>query len=226
MNIVELIQKLQPGDLVTLFEVDLTVIGGTGKLYFHAGTDTLNFPIVWQGISYRPFPIQADGFEQSTRGTLPRPRLRAANVTGVLWALNFNYDDLVGAKVTRRRTFARYLDGQASADPTQYLPDDVFYVERKVSENRNMAEWELASALDLEAVKLPYRTITINSCPSEYRGTECSYTGNNFFDVHEGAVASLGLDVCSKTVNGCKARFPNGVPIPFGGFPAARAYRA
>lgn len=225
MNIPELLQGLDIGAVIEMFELDLTVIGGTDHLYFHAGTNNLNQPIVWQGITYQPFPVQAEGFETTTRGTLPRPTLSVANVTGIISAAVLELDDLVGAKVIRRRTFAMYLDGQPTADPGQFLPDDVFFVERKISETKAVVQFELASAMDLEGVRLPFRVIAINACSWKYRGAGCGYAGTNYFDVNDDPVGSAGLDVCSKKVSGCKARFGARGILPFGGFPAARAYK-
>jgi lambda family phage minor tail protein L len=225
MNIPELLQKLDVGALIEMFELDLTSIGGEDVLYFHAGTNELRAPIVWQSNTYQPWPVMAEGFEVSTRGTLPRPTIRIANVTGMISAAVMELDDLVGAKVTRRRTFAQFLDGQPGADPDQHLADDIYFIERKVSENKTLIQFELASAMDLEGVQLPFRVITINSCSWKYRGAGCGYAGSSYFDVHDEPVGSLALDVCSKKVSGCKARFGARGVLPYGGFPAARAYR-
>ena len=103
------IQKLDPGVLLELIEVDATVLGGS-IIYFHAGTNVLRAPVVWQGKTYSPWPVEASGFEWSGRGQLPTPHLKVANIAGTATALALAYDDLVGAKVTRRRTMARYLD--------------------------------------------------------------------------------------------------------------------
>lgn len=225
MNVPELLQQLNVDSIIELFRVSTGPIGGTDIFSFHAGTNGVNAPIVWQGVTYQPFPIQADGFDKTTRGTLPRPRLRIANVTGILSALVIDFDDLVGAKVTRRRTFARYLDGQPTADPTQELTSDVYYVEKKLSETKASIEFELASAIDLQGFQLPSRDIVANMCTSDYRGPECGYTGVIYFNVRNQPEGSLALDVCSKTVTGCKARFASSGVLPFGGFPAARTYR-
>lgn len=103
------IQKLEPGAIVELFEVDLTPFGGE-VLRFHAGTNALRQNVVWQGNTYTAFPIQASGFEFNGQGQAPRPKLLVANVIGSITALVLQYDDIVGAKVTRIRTLAKYLD--------------------------------------------------------------------------------------------------------------------
>jgi lambda family phage minor tail protein L len=225
MTIQSHIQKLDLGNLIEVFELDTTGIGGFDKYYFHAGTAQDSTPIVWQGITYQPWALQAVGFEVSTRGTLPRPNLRVGNVSGAISALCRAYDDLIGATIVRRRTYAIYLDNQPGADPGQHLPDDLFFVEQKVSETVDQVEFELASAMDLGGVQLPARTIIAGSCPTEYRSPECSYNGTAYFNILNEPVGALSLDVCSKSVRGCKARFGEKGRLPYGGFPAARIYR-
>lgn len=248
MTIRATIQSLDPGALIELFEVDVSPITKTNSpdnlFRFHAGTNKLSEPVVWAGLSYIPFPIQASGFDKSTKGTLPRPSLQASNVSSILTALNIDLDDMVGAKVTRRRTFARYIDAvnfaggvNPTADPNQQLPVDVFFVERKVRENNQMVEWELASTMDLEGVQLPARAMIASYCSWQYRiyraGTfdysdvdECSYTGSSYFTIDGVVTANPALDVCSKTLKACKKRFGDAAPLPFGGFPGARVYRS
>ena len=36
-------------------------------------------PITWQGVKYAPVPIEAEGFELTANGQLPRPKGRLAN---------------------------------------------------------------------------------------------------------------------------------------------------
>ena len=155
MSVIAEIQSLSPSALIEVFELDLTPLGDE-IIRFHAGTSETNQPIVWQGKTYMALPIEAEGFEITTRGTLPRPTIRIANVDGLFSAAVAEFDDLVGAKITRKRTFARYLDAvnfdsktNPTADPNQHLPDEVWYVEQKKTENRYIIEWELASAMDL-----------------------------------------------------------------------------
>lgn len=114
MKITELIQRLDADTRVELFELDLTPIRKIddvdSHIYFHAGTDKFGGPVVWQGKTYSPWPIKVEGFEMTTQGSLPRPRLKVANVNGSILALADQFDDLIGARLTRRETFAQYLD--------------------------------------------------------------------------------------------------------------------
>jgi len=165
--------------IIELFELDLEPITGssTDKYYFTANLMPDNTKIKWKGITYEPLPIAAAGFERTTKGQIPVPELTVANVLGTLASVVNTLDDLVGAKVTRRRTLLKYLDGGSSPDQSQEFPDDVFYIERKVAESSITITWQLASKIDLEGVQLPRRIITQNYCLWEYRGSECGYNG-------------------------------------------------
>lgn len=220
------IQSLSPSALIELFELDMTPKGGT-KSYFHAGTNALMQPVTWQGVQYVALPIETEGFDVSSKGVLPRPKMRIANINGLFSAEVRAKDDLIGCKVTRRRTFARYLDavnfpnGNPYADPNQKFQDDVWFVDRKVNENKYMIEWELASVFDLQGVMLPYRQVIQNTCPWKYRGAECGYTGTAYFDRNDNAVGSASGDQCGKRLKSCEIRFAGSSFIPFGGFPGA-----
>lgn len=221
------IRSLEPSAIVELFELDASSFGA-GISRFHAGTNGLKQNVVWAGNTYTAFPVQASGFEWSGQGSLPRPRLTVANVTGAISLLVIQYDDLLGAKLTRRRTLVKYLDAvnftggiNTNADPNAAFADDVYYIDRKTLETRDTVEFELSAAFDVAGVQLPRRQIIQNVCQWVYRGAECSYTGGSYFDANDAAVGSLGLDVCGKRLTSCKARFGSYGELPFGSFPSA-----
>ena len=104
------IQKLAPSAVIELFELDATSLGDS-VYRFHAGTNALSQDIIFAGETYARFPVELDGFEVSGNGQLPRPKIRVANLSGAISFLVITLGDLIGAKVTRRRTLAKYLDG-------------------------------------------------------------------------------------------------------------------
>ena len=213
------IQKLAPGALVELFILDCEALGGTIH-YFHSGTDDDLTEVVFQGNTYTPFPIQASGFEIQGRGQANRPKLSVSNVDGMIGALCRTYDDLVGAKFTRKRTFARYLDGEIGADPTAELPMEIYYIEQKTIENRSTIEYELAGVWDMDGVFLPRRQVVSTICPVTYKSTECGYTGGPVAKRDDTATSDPDLDDCGKRVASCKLRFGENAELPYGGFPA------
>lgn len=225
------IQSLAPGALVELFELDATALGGE-VVRFHAGTNALQQAVVWQGATYPPYPVQATGFEWNGQGTLPRPKLTVANVTGLITGLVLTYDDLLGAKVTRRRTLAQYLDAvnfpggvNPSADPEQALPDEIWFINQKTQETKSAVAFELTASFDVAGVQLPKRQFVQNTCPWKYLGAECSWvrspTAGPFYDRNDHPVASAAQDVCGKRLSSCKVRFGAHARLPYGGFPSA-----
>lgn len=404
------IQTLEPSAIIELFELDGSAFGA-GVTRFHAGTNGLRQNLVWNGNTYTAFPVSASGFEWSGQGSLPRPKLQVANVTGAISLLAIQYDDMLGAKITRRRTLAKYLDavnftprrnllsytddfsnalwiksavtasvtsivsplggvfaqklGETSAvsgrnirqwgsiisglaytlsfyvkaddrscvqvrpvegfsgwaalayqnfdlatgalaagsggrtatitnvgnqwfritytdtanatglgrfqlgmtdspsaarnpiytpivgygvllaggqmeqssvatdyqsiptswfnspDPTAAFPDEIYTIDRKVLETRDLVEFELAAAFDVAGVQLPRRQIIQNVCVWKYRSAECGYTGTTYFDANDASVASAGQDVCGKRLSSCKARFGAYATLPYGSFPSA-----
>jgi len=155
--------------------------------------------IIWKGKRYIPFPITMEGFEIASRGTLPKPRLLFSNHAQIDSYNTFftiiknsirSIGDLIGLNVTRRRTFIKYLDAvnfkssggiinnddfQIDPDPNAELAPDIYYIDRKLRENRTVLEYELSSILDLENIRLPLRTLYSESCSFDYRGEGCGY---------------------------------------------------
>ncbi len=232
MTIESDIQKLAPGKLVELFELDPTALGGT-TVYFHSGLNELGAAVVWQGVTYQPYPVEASGFELSGRGTMPQPRMRVADVTSVITALCLELDDLLGAKITRRRTLVKYLDAvnfsggiNPTADPAQQLADEVWFVNRKSEQRPGLyVDFELAAAFDVAGKMLPGRQCIANSCPWIYRGAECGYTGGAVADINDMPTTVLGDDACGKRLSSCRLRFGQFAQLPYGGFPGAGLVR-
>lgn len=223
------IQKLAPSAVIQLFVLEIS--GEPEPLYFHNGTNQLHESVIWQGKKYIPLPVEIESFDVSSNGELPRPKIAIANVKGVFSSLIRQYDDLIGAKLIRKRTFARYLDaenfkdGNPTADPNVSFPDDIWYIDKKDQETKLLIQWELASAFDLQGVQLPRRQIIQNYCQWKYRGGECGYDGP-YFDLNDLPCGTKEQDVCSKKLSACKARFNSireneKIPLPFGGFPGA-----
>lgn len=221
--ITEDIQGLVASATISLYELDATSIGGT-VLRWSNDVNELGNDIVWQGESYSRFPVDAQGFERAGSGRQPRPTLRVANITGLVGALTRELDDLIGSKLTRRRTFVKYLDavnfsaGNPQADPNVFFTDEIWFIDRKSSENGAYIEFELASALDLSGVVLPRRQVIRNVCPWQYRSAECSYAGGAVADDSDTPTTDLSQDACGKRVDSCKLRFGEFGTLTFGGF--------
>lgn len=208
---------------VELYVLDCTPLGGA-VYRFAPQLNSLGQPIVWQGQTYASFPIQANGFEQRATGPFPRPTLSVSNVLGTLGPLIRQHNSLRGARLTRKRTMALFLDavnyagGNAQADPLAAFPDEVYIVDECTARNRLSVAWGLRNPLDHEGVQLPQRVTHPNYCPWAYRSSDCGYTGGPVAKRDDSPTTVLAQDQCSKRLSGCKLRFP-GQPLPFGGFP-------
>ena len=125
-------------------------------------------------------PIEAEGFAFQ-KGQLPRPTLRVSNALGTITAILLNVNsvtagnDLTGATVTRIRTLARYLDSinfpgntnpLGTPDPTAEFPQEIYKIDRKSAENREIVEFELAAVFDLAGIRAPKRQCTRTEFPS------------------------------------------------------------
>lgn len=223
--------KLQHSAKIELFVLDVSALGGAVHR-FHAGTNALRAEVVWQGFTYTPFPVQATGFEVSGSGTLPRPRLLVSNVLGLIGALNREYSNLEGAKVTRKRTLARFLDAvnfpggvNPDADPNAGYLDELWIVDRRSRQDHEVVEYELASPMDMAGTYLPGRQVIARTCMSTYRSDECGYAGGPVADASDVATSDPTKDRCSQRLAGCSLRFSNTDGLPFGAFPGAGLMR-
>lgn len=222
-------QLLEPGSRIRLYRLDGTVIDpGAGILNFHPYNQ--EGPITWQGVEYFPWPIQAEGFEK-TGDRPPTPTLTVANVDRSITALCLQYDDLIGAILTQKTTLAKYLDPvnfggvNPTANPAEHYPDEVWYLDRKEHEDYTVVKWALSSALDFNGITLPGRTIVANQCGFFYRTAECGYAGPPVAKYDDTPTSDPLLDNCSRRVTGCKLRWGEDNPLPYGSFPAAGLLR-
>ena len=227
-SVYEELAVLGPNAIIELFELELdaTLHGASTIYYWHNGVNAaVTGNIVFASNTYIRLPVEATGFDYSSSGSLPRPTLRVSNlfgdITTLLLLVNVETagNDLGGATVRRIRTLKKFLDGEANADPNARFPTEIWYVDRKSNENRDLVEFELASKFDLVGVMLPQRQIIANVCQWQYRGAECGYTGSSYFDINDDVVATLAQDVCGKRVESCKLRFGATSELPFGSFP-------
>ena len=181
--IVSNLQNTNPSAIIELFTLtlDSSLHGATTVYRFHAGSSLKdNGEIVWAGNSYQRFPIKAEGFA-FRRGMLPRPTLTISNALGTITAILLNVNttttgnDLTGATVTRIRTLARFLDAvnfpsnvnpYGTPDATAEFPQEIYKIDRKSTENREIVQFELASVFDLAGIRAPKRQCTRTDFPS------------------------------------------------------------
>jgi len=263
------LQSIAPTEIIELFQLELNADqhGVNQTYYFDGGRQNDGNGVTFGGQFYTPIPMEADGFAYNGQGSLPRPTLRVSNLFSTITALIATLPNgLEGAKVTRIRTLARYIDDEnfidegevlllaqngdflttqsgdifaartsggnphGTPDSTAIFPKEIYYVDRKSAENRNLIEFELASAFDLAGVRAPKRQC-ISRCQWVYKSVECGYdptvgpgkvvNGVTFtrFNANDEEVTSDADDVCGKRQSSCECRFGENNELPFGGYP-------
>ena len=143
-------------------------------------------------VDYVALPVKAEGFKFG-RGQLPRPTLTFSNALGtfttILAAANsvatsieegsiglgLINNDLTGAKVIRKRTLEKFLPTSNYTTVPSYnafdatypeFPQEVYFIDRKSQEDREVVQFELAANFDLAGVKAPRRLVTRDQFPS------------------------------------------------------------
>ena len=191
------LNKINPSSIIELFELELTdglhiPAGNPNNLdtvfRFHAGANLNNFgPIRFNGNDYQRVAVQIEGFEDTGKGTIPRPTLTFSNLGGItkdgtvmtmsdfLAIVNLTTpgNDLLDAKVTRLMPLASALDNDNfvgdnpfGTPSTDRLQDRIYYIDRKAIENRQVVQFELVSVLDMQNKRIPARIVTRDLFPT------------------------------------------------------------
>ena len=208
--------SLNPSALISFYEIDIQEIAFNNQVVtqseidsdtnvvfkFHNNVNLTSNSLFWRSKEYIAAPIEADGFEINVRGSTPIPRLRMSVSDLGIPALSRlkerlnSLGDIVGAKVTRIRTYSRFLDAvnflngipplNFFPDPNSELARDIYYIDRKSNENKNLIEYELAPLFELEGIRLPGRIVSQDNCPHTYRGEGClyEYASRKDSDIH------------------------------------------
>lgn len=192
--------------LIELYELELS---STSTLYFHPGVDDGLDDIVYDGNTYIALPLILDGIEANSDGATNRPTLTVANVTNIFKAAlsdeGFDFEELIGKKITRRQTLEKYLVNAAYE-----FPRKVYLLDRISSQNNVLVSFELSAPFDVSGIRLPNRVVVGKYCSWLYQGydtarkggctwTETStlnYNGTNyeaFFDVDDRPLIESGL---------------------------------
>ena len=231
-----LIQKPFPGVEVDMYDIDLTSKGGK-LMHFTNWVLEDGEKIKWRGNTYEPIALEVKGFAATSEGKPPRPKMKVANavfeggLTESLSTLAAEFDDFVGCKVVRWRTYRQFLDDGEQADPGTYFPLDEYIVSSKLEETPVAIEWELAMPLEQEGLMIPRIVMTQKYCPWTYRLWDedeeefiytdviCPYQGEDMFTEDDEPTTDPKEDRCSKRLTGCRLRFGINDPLPIGAFP-------
>lgn len=213
------------GAFIDLYELDLQPLGGD-VIRFHSGTNGYYNDVIWKGFAYSAYPISVEGFETTNEGTYPRPTMAASNVTGLITGINADFDDALGAVVTRRQVPVSALDavnfpnGNPDADTTQEAVS-YYVIEEMAEETFETVTYNLATPIDCDNAIIPARTILADVCQWSYRGDGCGYSGGPVADERDNPTTDPTLDRCSHRKSGCRLRYPRPEVLPIGTFPGS-----
>jgi lambda family phage minor tail protein L len=165
-------------------------------------------------VTYQPTHMSVSGFEISGSNKLPQPKVTFSNMDAFFTDLNKDFDDLVGFRLIRIRTYAKFLSKingtpVATANTNAHFQPDIWMFNRKMEENNQYCVYELASLFDVEGIRYPRRRMYSNYCPFIFKGPDCQNTST--------------FDTCGKTLAQCKERFAASGQgdLRYGGFPTA-----
>jgi lambda family phage minor tail protein L len=193
--------ELDPSIMISLYKIDLKE---KGEYLFHAGENGFKKNIIFNKQEYDFFPMIVEGFEIQGNGRLPRPKMTFSNHLGVVSLRLAYFKDFVNHKVTRIKTFVKYLDHEnfpnsrnpfVDPDSSVTYQEDIFYVNEKTQENASVVQFELVSILELESASVPNRKIYSNNCTWSYRSElGCRYGGKPIADEKNKRFLSLGYN--------------------------------
>lgn len=184
------LQGLQGDAIIDLWTLDFQPVNPNATpadryLRFCNWLVTDGVEVDYDSLTYFPIPYKATGFTVQTSGVPPSPSLQISNIGLAFTGFVNNWEDLVGAKLTRRRVLARHLDGGSDPDTSAHWPDETWFVQQKASENKLFVSFSLSTAFDLDGVTLPRRRALRHTCPFVYRGEGCDYAGPPIADAND-----------------------------------------
>ena len=227
--------KVKPGSAYTTsvyargagaIEIRTTYVNSANQIV--SDTGSAEIPLTGSMVRYEyaapPAPASAD----KARSII---RLRAASSGQVLELVVDNAQFEEGTVPTDFQITSMDPNGDRNptADPNEHFLDEIWFIERKVSETKEVVEFELTTAIDLNGEQLPGRQIISGVCGwlirGGYRGPFCGYTGPAVADANDVPTTDPARDQCGGRVGSCKLRFGADKPLPYGGFPASGLLR-
>ena len=168
--IVKDLQKQDPGSqLIELFELKLD----STTLYFHSGAQENLTSVQFRDDggtlrTYTAIPLQAKGFKSDPSSTSARPTITFANVSDIFKSSITDYENLLGATLTRRTTLEKYLN----SNPAVEFPRQVYIFDRISALTKTAVSFECSTPFDLQGITIPKRQVLANGCPWIYQGAD------------------------------------------------------
>lgn len=197
-----------PIDLVTLFGEDIP----TTRI---CNIKTVGFGFAdEQEIIYQGYPFEINWTSKSGEGTEPQSRLLISDITGLVGERIDNFSGLIGAFVNVKRTLSMFLNGEVTADPTQYAEFEL-RINSYAGSYSDSFEFTLIPSISLERKKLPGRQY-LRLCQWQLSDENCQASTEINFDL-QGNPTTFENRACRKDLDACRQY--QGHTLRFGGFP-------
>jgi lambda family phage minor tail protein L len=153
------------GSYIELFVFDFTSLGG-GQLFL----TNEEAEVIFRGQTYQFCPIEGSGYSIESTGATSRPTITVSNVERQLMPAYKSFG-LVGAEVTRFRTFAEFLDNGDNPDENAIYPPDVFKINQVSKMDPSWVSLNMINEIDNPNADLPGWTVLKEDFPARGQTT-------------------------------------------------------
>lgn len=174
--------------------------------------------ISFGGVFYQGYPCQLGSFGRSGESVEARTSLIVSDISGLVGDI-IDAHEVIKAEVAVKQTLPMFLDGQPTADSSQFFPL-LLEISQYTGEYQNQFSFAL-SPYSLERKKLPARTYS-KRCQYTLSDSDCQAPTNVHFDIF-GQTTTSDKRACRKDLEMCKQY--HGHTLKFGGFPAVARIR-
>lgn len=216
--------KLEQDALVEMYEIELK----DETILRFSPSSVAGAHIFFAGKEYQSIPIQAEGFQWTGSGTIPRPTLTLASADTSFLSLVIG-DDLTGCPVTRMKTYRKYLDDGDHPNPTALFPLERYVINKKTEHTKHLLVYELTTKQDQEGRMVPALQVIRDTCRHRFRkwdghkwnyaGVTCPYTNSRMYDEHGNQTSDPYKAQCGRKVTDCQLHFGEGATLPIRAFP-------
>lgn len=132
------------GEIIELIAIDATpLIPGEPIIRFTNNKPGIN----WDGNFYQFTPCEVSGVASTAAGALNKPNLTVSNIERLLMPVLMQSPALVGAIVTRVRTWFKYTEDGDDTDPLERYPPESWKISNTVID-RSGISFSLINELD------------------------------------------------------------------------------
>lgn len=170
-------------------------------------------------VTYQGFPSKISSFSKSGESVEARASLIISDISGLVGDIVDNHS-VIGSDVIIKRTQPMFLDGNSTADSTQYYELNL-RINQYTGEYQNQFTFSL-TPYSLERKKLPAR-IYSRRCQWQLGDQNCQAPSNLSYDIFGNPTTVAANRACRKDLDACKQY--HGHTLRFGGFPSVNRIR-